>query len=53
MRLFFDHAGPLMHYEPGILHIKDLNPERHLQWRMSKGELLRLGWRCIWAAVRS
>lgn len=50
MTLFWDHTGPLIKYDGEVLKVEDLNPEMRLQWRMSRGEMLRLGWRCIAAA---
>ena len=32
--------------------IDDLNPDVKTRWRMSRMEMLRLGLRCIWSAVR-
>jgi hypothetical protein len=52
MTIFWDPAGPLVKYDHGILAIEDLNPEAKLRWRMSRMEMLRLGWRCVIAAVR-
>jgi hypothetical protein len=53
MTLFFDRAGPLMMYGDGTLSIEDLNPEMKTRWRMRRGEMLLLGLRCIWAAIRA
>lgn len=50
--LFFDHSGPLMQYQPGLLKIADLNPEMQTQWKLSRWELFVLGLKCLWAAVR-
>lgn len=52
MTLFWDATGPLLAYRAGVLRIEDLNPEISTRWRMSRWEMLRLGFRCIWAAVR-
>jgi len=52
MTLFFDRAGPLMKYANGVLHVADLNPEVRTKWCMSRLEMLRLGVRCIVAALR-
>jgi hypothetical protein len=52
MTLFFSHAGPLMKYEDGLLYVEDLNPEVKTRWVMDRGEMLRLGWRCIIAALK-
>jgi hypothetical protein len=52
MTLFWNAAGPLMRYANGFLVVEDLNPELKTNWRMSRGEMLRLGWRCIIAGLR-
>jgi hypothetical protein len=52
MILFWDPSGPLMKYDGGALLIEDLNPEIKTQWRMSRSEMFKLGWRCIVAALR-
>ena len=51
MILFSDPTGPLVYYTGHILAIEDLNPETKIRWRMSRWEMLRLGWRCIVATV--
>jgi hypothetical protein len=48
--LYWDHTGPLINYIGGMLRVSDLNPETHIQWRMSRMEMLKLGLRCIKAA---
>jgi hypothetical protein len=48
--LFWDKTGPKMTYDDGVLHISDLNPEIETAWRMSRWDMLRLGWNCIRAA---
>ncbi len=50
--LFWHPTGPLMRYSGGMLHIEELNPESKTIWRMSRMEMLKLGWRCIIAAFR-
>ena len=49
--LFFHPSGPMMHYHAGLLTISDLNPEMETRWTMSRTEMLRLGLRCIVAAL--
>lgn len=49
--LFFDPTGPVMRYADGALHIADLNPEVRMLWRVSRTQMLRLGWRCMLAAL--
>ena len=51
MTLFWHGTGPLLKYDNGTLHIEDLNPQIKTQWRMSRGEMFWLGWRCILAAA--
>jgi hypothetical protein len=51
MTLFWDQTGPLLKYQNGLLHVEDLNPQVKTQWRMSRKEMLKLGWRCIVAAL--
>jgi hypothetical protein len=51
--LFWHPAGLKIHYEQGMfLHIEDLNPEAKIQFRMSRGEMFHLGFRCILAALK-
>lgn len=52
MTLYCHPAGPLLTYKAGLLHVADLNPEVSTQWRMSRFEMLALGWRCIVAALK-
>jgi len=52
MTLFWHAAGPLMKYNDGILRIEDLNPEIKTQWRMSRWERFRTGWRFMLSALR-
>ena len=52
MTLLFRNWGPMMHYHNGLLKVSDLNPEIETQWRMSRWEMLALGWRCLVAACR-
>lgn len=53
MLLFSDPTGPLIERDDeGVLHIRDLNPEVYTRWRMSRWEMLRLGWRCILSGLR-
>lgn len=49
--IFWHPAGPLIEYREGCLHIADLNPERYLQWRVSRWKLLGIAWRCAVAAL--
>ena len=53
MTLFWHQSGPLMRYEDGVLLTEDLNPEKQMRWRMSRWEMLRLGMRCLAAALRT
>ncbi len=52
--LFWHPTGPQVDYtEDGVLHMATLNPEREIEWRMSRYELWCLGWQCLKAAVMS
>jgi hypothetical protein len=51
MTLFVDPTGPLVYYTGGTFGVEDLNPEGRMRWRMSRWEMLKLGCRCIVAAV--
>jgi hypothetical protein len=51
MTLFWHQTGPLMRYADKTLEISDLNPELHTKWRMTRTEMLGLGFRCIIAAI--
>lgn len=50
--LYFNQCGPLIQYDGRLLYVEDLNPQIETRWTMSRGEMLRLGWRCIRAALR-
>ena len=52
MTIFWHTTGPLIQYSGGFLHISDLNPELHTQWRMSRGAMVRVGMRFILAALK-
>jgi hypothetical protein len=41
----------MLMYLGGFLEIADLNPEVKAHWRMSRMDMLKLGWRCIVAAA--
>jgi hypothetical protein len=53
MTLFWNPTGPKLTYGDGTFHISDLNPQIEHEWRMSRREMIILGWRCIVAAVRA
>lgn len=52
MTLFWHPTGPRIRYADGTLLVEDLNPEVATKWRMSRGEMLALGWHCIVAAFQ-
>ena len=52
MTLFWHPTGPLVRFDDGMLRIHDLNPEVETRWRMSRVEMMKLGFRCFWAALR-
>jgi len=53
--LFWCGPGPRIRYQRDgfaeILHVDDLNPENHISFCMTPIELLRFGFKCIWAAI--
>lgn len=53
MILFCDPTGPSLTYSDGVLHVSDLNPRIETRWRMTRWDMLKLGWRCIKAALRA
>ena len=52
MTIFWHPTGPLMRYENGVLQIEDLNPEIKTQWRMTRTDRLRAGFRLMLASLR-
>jgi hypothetical protein len=52
MTLFWHQTGPLLKYADGMLYFEDLNPEVKTRLRMSRKEMLKLGWHCIVAALK-
>lgn len=50
MTLFQSISGPRMRYANSRLYIDDM--QMHGQWRISRGQLWVLGWRCLLAALR-
>lgn len=53
MILFLDPTGPRLTYTEGVLYVSDLNPQVETRWRMSRWDMIKLGWRCIQAAAFS
>lgn len=53
MNLIYMHpTGPMMRVDSNhVLHIEDLNPEIKTRWRMSRWELVSIGWGLIMSAV--
>lgn len=51
MTLFWHGTGPEIEYAHGAFRVLDLNPQNEMQWRMSKAELFKLGWKCLRAAL--
>lgn len=52
MTLYWHNVGPLLRYQHGMLQVEDLNPEVRTQWRMTRWDMVKLGWRCIVASLR-
>jgi hypothetical protein len=36
----------------GMLQIDNATPPVHISWRVSRGALVRMALRCLWAAVQ-
>lgn len=55
MTLFWHTAGLKISYQRDAfgewLAVSDLNPETKIEFRITPIELLRLGFKCIWAAI--
>lgn len=51
MTLFWHPTGPKVSYRDGMLHVSDLNPQVDTQWRMSRWEMVKLGFACMNAAL--
>lgn len=51
MTLFWHPTGPKVSYREGILHVSDLNPQVETRWRMSRWEMVKLGFACLNAAL--
>lgn len=52
MFLFWHKTGPAIHFDGEYLHVEDLNPEVETEWRMSRWELMVMGFKAIYAALR-
>jgi len=52
MTLFWHSTGPLIDYNGGVLRVESLNPQTVVRFRMSRGEMFRLGWRCLVAMLK-
>ncbi len=54
MTLFWDKTGPALRYvgQDRTLYVSDLNPQIETQWGMSRKEMVLLGLRCIFAALK-
>jgi len=53
MIIYLHKAGPLLRYSHDCFEIGDLNPQIDVQWRMSRWDMIKVGFRCIWSAVRT
>jgi hypothetical protein len=53
MTIWWHPTGPKLSYDDGVLHVYDLNPEQHIRWRMTRWELVKVGFGCILAAIGS
>ncbi len=54
--LLFINAGPMITYQRDIagewLLVQDLNPEMKIRFKLTPFELLKFGFKCIWAAIK-
>ncbi len=48
--LYWNECGPWVAYD-GMLHVQDLNPEVKTKWKMSRWDMIKLGFKCIRAAI--
>lgn len=53
MFLFWQKTGPAIHFDGEFLHVEDLNPQVETEWRMSRWEVMMMGFRAIYAAIRA
>ena len=54
MTIFWKPEGPYIHHNGGDkLTVEDLNPERIISWRVTRGEMWRIGLRFLLAAWRA
>lgn len=49
MTLFWHPSGPRIRYANGVLRTDDLNPETAVAWQMSRWEMVKLGFNCVFA----
>jgi len=49
--IYWHKTGPLIRYEKDMLTIEDLNPQIKTRWGVSRSEMVRIGLRCIGAAI--
>lgn len=52
MILFWCPEGPRIRYANGVLRMDDLNPENSMAWRMTRWEMLKLGFSCVLATLQ-
>jgi len=50
--LYWHETGPLIAYGSDTILIGSLNPQQEIKWRMSRWEMFKLGWQCLFSAVR-
>jgi hypothetical protein len=51
MTIYWDATGPLLHYDGSRLLIADLNPSMETRWVLSRWQMVKIGVRCIRAAL--
>lgn len=55
MTLLFMNSGPLITYKRDAFgeyfEVQDLNPHTKIRFKLTPFELLKFGFKCIWAAI--
>lgn len=51
--VLFTNWGPHVWHDGQLLHVEDINPPLETKWRLTRGEMLRMAWRLVVAAVRA
>jgi hypothetical protein len=49
--ILFAPEGQMLRFDGMIFYVDDLNPEKHITWRMSRWQVFKIGCRAILAAI--